>query len=61
MDAFEKGWGWIYWTWQTEAAYQWSYRKGLDAGILPASAVNREWSCSSPVPDFASQGLPENY
>lgn len=61
MDAFENGWGWMYWTWQTENAPQWSYRKGLDAGILPSNATDRGWSCNSAVPDFASQGLLESY
>ncbi|KAI5778421.1 glycoside hydrolase superfamily [Geopyxis carbonaria] len=27
MDSFEKGWGWMYWTWDTESATQWSYKK----------------------------------
>jgi len=61
MDAFEYGWGWMYWTWQTEDAYQWSYRKGLEAGILPKDVVNREWNCGDSVPDFAASGLAENY
>lgn len=61
MDAFEYGWGWMYWTWQTEDAHQWSYRKGLEAGILPESAVNRGWNCGDEVPDFAAMGLPESY
>lgn len=51
----------MYWTWQTESAAQWSYRKGMDAGILPKSAVSREWSCGDAVPDFAEMGLPESY
>ncbi|KAF8429655.1 glycoside hydrolase superfamily [Tirmania nivea] len=61
MDAFEYGWGWVYWTWQTEDAHQWSYRKGLEAEILPKDAVNREWNCGESVPDFAALGLPESY
>ncbi|KAF8471280.1 glycoside hydrolase superfamily [Kalaharituber pfeilii] len=61
MDAFENGWGWMYWTWQTEDSHQWSYRKGLEAGILPKAAVNREWSCQDDIPDFAARGLPEYY
>ncbi|EOA88059.1 glycoside hydrolase family 5 protein [Exserohilum turcica Et28A] len=45
MDAFEAGWGWFYWTWQTESSPQWSYRMGRKAGILPDKAYNRDWKC----------------
>ncbi|RPB16818.1 glycoside hydrolase [Morchella conica CCBAS932] len=62
MDAFEVGWGWMYWTWDTEKATQWSYKKGMAAGILPTKAYDRDWSCSgNDVPDFLSLGLPESY
>ncbi|KLJ09949.1 glucan 1,3-beta-glucosidase [Blastomyces silverae] len=47
MYAFEKGYGWFYWTWQTETAVQWSYKKGLDAGILPTKAYEPEFKCES--------------
>ncbi|OJD19540.1 hypothetical protein AJ78_00511 [Emergomyces pasteurianus Ep9510] len=47
MYAFEKGYGWFYWTWQTETAVQWSYKKGLDAGILPKKAYEPEFKCES--------------
>lgn len=59
MYSFEKGWGWFYWTWKTEAATQWSYQLGLKAGILPAKAYAPEFSCSQSIPNFA--GLPESY
>lgn len=60
MDSFEKGWGWWYWTWDTEAATQWSYKQGLAAGILPADASTRSFSCgSSQIPTFSD--LPEYY
>lgn len=60
MESFEKGWGWWYWTWDTEAATQWSYRQGLAAGILPADASTRSFSCSSSeIPSFSD--LPEYY
>ncbi|EMC99650.1 glycoside hydrolase family 5 protein [Baudoinia panamericana UAMH 10762] len=61
MHSFEQGWGWFYWTWQTESAYQWSYKAGLAAGVLPALAYQRDFNCSQTIPDFASLGLPEYY
>ncbi|KAI1211252.1 glycoside hydrolase family 5 protein [Annulohypoxylon truncatum] len=59
MVSFEKGWGWWYWTWDTESAPQWSYKKGLAAGILPATAYDKDFNCDSDVPDFS--GLSETY
>ncbi|KAK8130847.1 beta-glucosidase 6 [Apiospora sp. TS-2023a] len=59
MVSFEKGLGWWYWTWDTEDAPLWSYKKGLAAGILPAKAYDKEFKCDTDVPDFA--GLPETY
>ncbi len=59
MDAFERGWGWFYWTWDTEEAVQWSYRKGLKAGIMPGDASKREGVCGRDVPEF--EDLPESY
>lgn len=61
MDSFEKSWGWLYWTWDTESATQWSYRKGLAAGILPKKAYTRDFTCSDTIPDFAGAGLSEGY
>ncbi|KAK6850685.1 beta-glucosidase 6 [Apiospora arundinis] len=59
MVSFEKGLGWWYWTWDTEDAPLWSYKKGLAAGILPAKAYDKEFKCDSAVPDFS--GLAETY
>lgn len=59
MFAFEKSWGWFYWTWKTENAPLWSYQAGLQGGILPAVVTERGWDCSKPVPSFGS--LPEFY
>lgn len=59
MDAFEKSWGWFYWTWKSETAHQWSYQAGLKGGFMPAQAHKRDWDCSKPVPSFGS--LPESY
>lgn len=59
MVSFEKGLGWWYWTWDTESAPLWSYKKGLEAGILPAKAYDKDFKCDSTVPDF--KGLSETY
>ncbi|KAI1102047.1 glycoside hydrolase family 5 protein [Jackrogersella minutella] len=59
MVSFEKGYGWWYWTWDTEAATQWSYKKGLAAGILPTLAYDKDFNCDGDVPDFS--GLSETY
>ncbi|EPS44393.1 hypothetical protein H072_1582 [Dactylellina haptotyla CBS 200.50] len=57
MDAYEKSWGWFYWTWKTESAPLWSYQAGLAGGIMPEKAYDRDWSCASPIPSFGK--LPE--
>ncbi|KAK3316138.1 glucan 1,3-beta-glucosidase 2 [Apodospora peruviana] len=59
MSTFEKGWGWFYWVWDTEDAPQWSYKKGMAAGVLPTKAYDRDFDCSSDIPSF--DGLPETY
>jgi glucan 1,3-beta-glucosidase len=59
MNSFEKGWGWFYWTWETESAVQWSWKLGLQAGILPAKAYQPNFTCGDPIPSLGS--LPENY
>ncbi|OQO11270.1 hypothetical protein B0A48_05526 [Cryoendolithus antarcticus] len=61
MHSFEQGWGWFYWTWQTESAAQWSYKSGMAAGVLPKLAYERIFDCSQNIPDFASLGLSEDY
>lgn len=59
MHSFEQGWGWFYWTWETESAAQWSYKTSLAAGTMPQLAYQRSFNCSTDIPDF--QGLPEYY
>lgn len=54
MHAFEQAWGWFYWTWETENAVQWSWKQGLQAGILPSKAYSPQFSCNSAVPSFSS-------
>ncbi|PSN75201.1 glycoside hydrolase [Corynespora cassiicola Philippines] len=64
MESFEAGWGWFYWTWETEKAPQWSWKLGMKAGILPAKAYDRSWTCpenSADLEDFESLGLSETY
>ncbi|KAL8641852.1 MAG: hypothetical protein Q9228_001399 [Teloschistes exilis] len=59
MASFEAGWGWFYWTWVTEGATQWSWKAGMAAGILPKKTWQRDFNCTSDIPDF--KDLPENY
>jgi glucan 1,3-beta-glucosidase len=61
MDSFEAGWGWFYWTWETEKATQWSYRRGLEAGILPKKAYDRDWTCPDGNSYDSFSGLEEYY
>jgi glucan 1,3-beta-glucosidase len=61
MDSFENSWGWMYWTWQTESAYQWSYKKGLEHGMIPKVAYKRSFKCGDEIPDWGARGLPEHY
>ncbi|KXN89093.1 Glucan 1,3-beta-glucosidase [Leucoagaricus sp. SymC.cos] len=35
--------GWIYWTWKTEIADEWSYQKGLEGGWIPSDPTNRKY------------------
>lgn len=59
MHSFEQAQGWFYWTWKTESATQWSWKLGMEAGILPALAYQPDFDCSSAVPDFSD--LPNSY
>ncbi|KAK5124912.1 hypothetical protein LTR85_001102 [Meristemomyces frigidus] len=61
MHSFEQGWGWFYWTWQTESATQWSYKAALAAGIMPQLAYKRDFDCSQTIPNYTTLGLPEYY
>ncbi|CAE6521924.1 unnamed protein product [Rhizoctonia solani] len=38
--AFERGNGWVYWTWKAEIADEWSYSKGLEGGWIPRDPTN---------------------
>ena len=61
MSAFETAQGWFYWTWRTEAAYQWSYRTAWKNGYMPAKAYSPSFKCGDNIPDFGGMGLPEYY
>ena len=40
---FEKGQGWIQWTWKTESTDEWSYKAGLVNGWIPQNPINRQY------------------
>ena len=61
MYSFEQGWGWFYWTWKTEKSVQWSWKLGMEAGILPSDCRKRSFVCTDDIADFKDMGLPENY
>ncbi|KAF5366224.1 hypothetical protein D9758_005708 [Tetrapyrgos nigripes] len=46
---FEKGAGWIQWTWKAESADDWSYQAGLENGWIPRNPEDRKYPdiCSS--------------
>lgn len=59
MSSYETAWGWFYWTWVTEGATQWDYKAGMANNILPKKTWDRNFNCTSDVPDF--HGLSEDY
>lgn len=61
MQSYELGWGHFYWTWDTEQATQWSWKKGMAAGTLPINVTERTFNCQETIPDFAALGLSESY
>ncbi|KAJ5495951.1 glucan 1-3-beta-glucosidase D [Penicillium diatomitis] len=61
MSAFETGQGWMYWTWRTESAAQWSYRTAWKNGYMPSKAYSPSFKCGDTVPDFDALGLAEYY
>ncbi|CAL1694454.1 unnamed protein product [Somion occarium] len=40
---YEKGAGWIQWTWKTEQADDWSYQAGLAGGWIPQNPTDRQY------------------
>lgn len=41
--SYEKGQGWIMWTWKAENADEWSYQAGLKYGWIPRNPTNRKY------------------
>ena len=41
--AFERGAGWLQWTWKAEQADDWSYQAGLKYGWIPQDPTNRQY------------------
>lgn len=52
VNVYEKGIGWIMWTWKMEAADEWSYSKGVEYGWIPADPTERQH------PDLCKVRLP---
>jgi len=48
--SFEKGAGWISWTWKTAETDDWSYKAGLQYGWIPKNPAERKYPniCDSP-------------
>ena len=40
---YEKGAGWIQWTWKAEQADDWSYQAGLEHGWIPKNPTDRQY------------------
>ncbi|CAL5867609.1 uncharacterized protein PFLUO_LOCUS1828 [Penicillium psychrofluorescens] len=43
LDAYEKGNGWLYWTWKTEGAPEWDMQEQLAAGVFPNPVDTRQF------------------
>ncbi|KAF9449533.1 glycoside hydrolase family 5 protein [Macrolepiota fuliginosa MF-IS2] len=43
VEIAEAAQGWIYWTWKTESADEWSYQKGLEGGWIPQDPTERKF------------------
>ena len=41
FDAYERGTGWIFWTWKTEGAPEWDFQDLLHNGIIPQPITSR--------------------
>lgn len=41
--SYEKGQGWIMWTWKTETADEWSYKAGLAGGWIPRNPTDYKY------------------
>ena len=44
LDAYERGVGWIFWTWKTEAgAPEWEMRDLIHNGVFPQPLTERQF------------------
>ncbi|KAJ5713791.1 CAZyme family GH5 [Penicillium malachiteum] len=43
LDAFEKGAGWLYWTWKTEGAPEWDMQAQIAGGVFPNPVTSRQF------------------
>ncbi|EPS27856.1 putative glucan 1,3-beta-glucosidase A [Penicillium oxalicum] len=43
LDAYEKGSGWLYWTWKTEGAPEWDMQMQLAGGVFPNPVTSRQF------------------
>ncbi|KAJ5398872.1 hypothetical protein N7465_009361 [Penicillium sp. CMV-2018d] len=43
LDAYEKGNGWLYWTWKTEGAPEWDMQQQIAGGVFPNPVTSREF------------------
>lgn len=43
LDAWDQGAGWIYWTYKTESAFEWDFRRLVNAGIIPYPFDERQY------------------
>ncbi|KAJ6005499.1 hypothetical protein N7451_003443 [Penicillium sp. IBT 35674x] len=43
LEAFEKGDGWIYWTWKTEGAPEWDMQQQIAGGVFPNPVTSRQF------------------
>ncbi|ORX63859.1 glycoside hydrolase [Basidiobolus meristosporus CBS 931.73] len=45
MDAYEAGYGWIFWNFKAENSPQWNYIQGVEEGWIPNPPTDRLSSC----------------
>jgi glucan 1,3-beta-glucosidase len=43
LDAYEKGTGWLYWTWKTEGAPEWDMKQQIAGGVFPNPVTDRQF------------------
>lgn len=43
LNAYEKGSGWLYWTWKTEGAPEWDMQAQMAGGVFPNPVTSRKF------------------